>query len=85
MMTREAKHSMMTGGARNMIDRVEQKTMTLVKAGEEKENGRGSNMQVPFAIDAKGEEKNGESMILKEHELLLSVAINDKGEIVGNC
>ena len=73
MMIGEEKHSMMIGGARNMIDRVEQKTMTLMKAGEENENGRSSNMQVPFSIDVKGGEKNGEknreSMILTEHEL----------------
>ena len=50
-----------------------------MKAGEENENGRSSNIWVPFAIDAKGGEKNGESMILIEHELLLSVDINDKG------
>ena len=53
-----------------------------MKAGEENENRRSSNMWVPFAIDAKRGEKNGESMILIENELLLSVAINDKG---GDC
>ena len=57
-----------------MIDRVKQKTMTLMKVGEENENGRSSNMWVPFAIDAKGGEKNGESM-----SCCMSVAINGKG------
>ena len=45
-----------------MIDKVEQKTVTLMKAGEENENGRSSNIWVPFAIDAKGGEKNGEGI-----------------------
>jgi hypothetical protein len=50
-----------------------------MKAGEENEKGRSFNMWVPFAIDVKEGEKNGESMILTEHELLLSVTINGKG------
>ena len=43
-----------------------------MKAGEENENGRSSNMWIPFAIDAKGGEKDNKrgSMIFKEHELL---------------
>ena len=52
-----------------------------MKAGEENENGRSSNMWVPFAIDAKGAEKNGE----KNGESIsqcMSVVINDKG---GDC
>ena len=53
--------------------------MTLMKEEEENENGRRSNMWVPFSIDGKGGEKNGEIMILIEHDLLLSVAINEKG------
>ena len=68
---------MMTGGARNMIDRVKQKTMTLMKAREENKNGRSSNVWVPFAIDGKGGEKNGESI-----SQCMSVVINDKG---GDC
>ena len=91
MMTEEhddkrSKRNMMTGGARNMIDRVKQKAVTLMKAGEENENKRSPNLWMPFTIDAKGGEKNGEkngeSMILTKHKLLLSVAINDKG---GDC
>ena len=51
---------MMTGGGRNMIDRVKYKTVTLTKVGEENENERSSNLWMPFVIDAKGGEKNGE-------------------------
>ena len=65
-----------------MIDKVKQKEVTLMKAGEKNESKISTIMWVPFAIDAKGGEKNGESMILPEHELLLSVSINDKG---GDC
>ena len=74
---RRSKHNMMTGGAKNMIDRVKQKTVTLMKAGEENENGRSSNIWLPFAIDAKGRDKNGESI-----SQCMSVVINDKG---GDC
>ena len=65
---------MMTGEARNMIDKVEQKIVTLMKAREENENGRSSNIWVPFSIDAKGGEKNGESI-----SQWMSVFINEKG------
>ena len=68
----------MTGGARDTIDRVKQKTVTLMKAGEENENERSSNLWMPFAIDAKGGEKNGE----KNEERIsqcMSVVNNDKG------
>ena len=51
--------------------------MTLMKAGEENENERSSNLWMPFAIDAKGGEKNGESI-----SQCMSVVINDKG---GDC
>ena len=57
-MTGEEKNNMMIGGARNMIDRVKYKRMTLMKVGEENENERSSNLWIPFAIDAKGGEKN---------------------------
>ena len=60
-----------------MIDIMEQKTVTLMKVGEENENGRSSNKWVRFAIDAKGGEKNGESI-----SQCMSVVINDKG---GDC
>ena len=77
-------------GSKHYADRVKQKEVTLMKGGEKNESERSTNMWVPFAIDAKGGEKkgekngekNGESMILTEHELLLSVAINDKR---GHC
>lgn len=48
-----------------------------MKAGEENENERSSNLWIPFAIDAKGGEKNGESI-----SQCMSVVINDKG---GDC
>ena len=59
--------------------------MTLMKVGEENENGRSSNIWVPFAIDAKGGEKNGEKIGEKNGESIsqcMSVVINDKG---GDC
>ena len=64
-----------------MIDKVKQKTVTLMKVGEENENERSSNLWMPFAIDAKGGEKNGESIIQ-----CMSVVINDKaGDYRINC
>ena len=51
--------------------------MTMMKGGEENENERSSNLWMPFAIDAKGGEKNGESI-----SQCMSVVINDKG---GDC
>ena len=44
----------MTGGASNMIDRVEQKVEILMKRGVKNENERSTNKWVTFAIDAKG-------------------------------
>ena len=48
---------MMTGGANNMINRVEQKTKILMKGGVKTENERSTRKWVTFAIDAKGGEK----------------------------
>ena len=45
-----------------------------MKVGEENENERSSNLWIPLAIDAKGGEKNGESI-----SQCMSVVINDKG------